>query len=317
MGAPRELVVPPDEDGARLETFLRRRLGWPRELALKALRKGWVRVDGGRARGERRLARGERVRVTNYGLPFPEAGRPAPAEPAAPGPPQAARAAAESLRHADEELLVSAKPAGAVVHKGSGHAWGWADALALVPGGEPGFPPTPAGRLDRDTSGLLALARGRGAARALFEQLRARELTRTYQALVQGALPGEEGTIELALTRREGGRARMVADPEGDAARTRWRLVRRLGPASLLALELDTGRTHQIRAQLAALGHPLLGDPRYGTPAARELSRRIGLETLFLHAGELRLRHPRTGEALRFEESLPPALAAALARLRS
>ena len=312
---PREVTVPPDEDGARLETFLRKRLGWPRELALKALRKGWVRVEGQRARGDRRLVGGERVRVTNYALPFGE--QPPAAAPAVPVPAGALGQAEHSLRLRDEALLVSAKPAGVVVHRGSGHAWGWADALAALPGGEPGFPPSPVGRLDRDTSGLLVLARSRGAARALFEQLRTGQLARTYQALVLGAPPGERGEIELALRKRRSGRQRMVADPEGAPARTLWRLVRRYPHASLLELELDTGRTHQIRAQLAAIGHPLLGDPRYADDAARALSRRLGLGRLFLHAGALRLRHPMDGRPLAFEEPLPPELTGALSALET
>lgn len=314
MPPPRELPVPEDEEGTRLETFLRRRFGLARDTALKALRKGWIRVDGKRARGDRRLAPGEVVKVTNYAIPLPALEGGVPAE-RVDLPVGAAEEAAASLRLADAALLVSAKPAGVVVHRGSGHPWGWADALALLEGGEPGFPPTPIGRLDRDTSGLLVLARSRASARALFEQLRSRELARTYQALVLGAPAGAEGTIELALKKRRSGRVKMVADPEGAPARTHWRLLRRLGPAALLALELDTGRTHQIRAQLAALGHPLLGDPRYANEAARELAARLGLARLFLHAGQLRLTHPVDGRALAFDEPLPSELAAPLARL--
>lgn len=310
------MVVPPGEDGSRLESFLRKRLGWPRDLALKALRKGWVRVEGKRARADRRLVAGERVKVTNYALPLePET---AAAAPLVPVPPDAARAAERSLRLVDEHLFVSAKPEGVVVHRGSGHAWGWADALALLPGGEAGFPPSPVGRLDRDTSGLLVLARSRGAARGLFDQLRDGTLYRTYQALVLGAPEGQEGAIELPLRKRRSGRQRMVVDAEeGAAARTRWRLLRRLPRASLLELELDTGRTHQIRAQLAALGHPLLGDPRYADEPARALARRLGLERLFLHAGALRFQHPVGGAPLAFDDPLPPELAATLRALES
>lgn len=311
---PREFPVERDDEGARLEGFLRRRLGLPRTLALKALRKGWVRLDGRRARVDARVTAGQVVRVTNYALPLPgaDAAPPAPR----PAPPEAVARARESVRFADEALVVSAKPAGDVVHAGSGHAWGWVDALAHALGDA--SPPVPIGRLDRDTSGLLACGRGRAATRALFEALRAGALARVYTAAVLGRMDAPEGVVDLPLEKRGApGAERMevAREEEGLAARTRWRVVEARGPASLLEVELDTGRTHQIRAHLAATGHPLLGDPRYGTDASRALERRIGLERLFLHAGRLALPHPLTGEARTFEEPLPPALARAWARV--
>ncbi|MCO5170515.1 MAG: RluA family pseudouridine synthase [Planctomycetes bacterium] len=301
---PRDFTVDRDDEGARLEGFLRRRLGWARTLALKALRKGWVRIDGRRARADARLAAGQVVRVTNYALPLPEADAP-PAAPARPAPPAAVEDARASLRRVDEDVVVSAKPAGVVVHAGSGHAWGWIDALAAALGDA--APPVPVGRLDRDTSGLLACGRTRAGARRLFEALRAGALARTYTAAVHGRLPGE-GVIDLALEKRGApGAERVEPSDAGRAARTRWRAVEARAEATLLALELDTGRTHQIRAHLAALGHPLLGDPRYGTAASAALTRRLGLDRLFLHAGALRLPL-EGGEVVTLLESLPPAL---------
>ncbi len=313
---PREFLVSVGEDGSRLETFLRKQLGLARPLALKALRKGWVRVDGKRARADRRLAAGERVRITNYALPIPALEERAPTN-AAPPAEEVARAAA-SVRLEAPDLIVSAKPAGVVVHRGSGHPYGWIDLL----GAAFGEALTPVGRLDRDTSGLLLLARGRAAARLLFEALRAGRVQRTYQALAAGRVRDAEGRIDLPLV-KEGaaGRERMSA-AAGDAGRpavTRYRVVRRLAGATLLEVRIDTGRTHQIRAHLAAVGHPLLGDPRYADAAARRLAARADLGRLFLHAGELsfpRLEEGRLapGEQ-RCVEPLPAALDRALAAL--
>lgn len=311
--APREFPVDRDDEGARLEGFLRRRLAWPRTLALKALRKGWVRVDGRRARADARLAAGQVVRVTNLALPLPGEDAPA-ARPARPAPLAAVEAARASLRRVEADLVVSAKPAGVVVHAGSGHAWGWIDALAAALGDA--APPVPVGRLDRDTSGLLVCGRTRAGARRLFDALRAGTLARTYTAAVLGRLAGE-GEVDLALEKRGApGAERVEVDDEGRAARTRWRALEARREGSLLALELDTGRTHQIRAHLAAVGHPLLGDPRYGTDASAALTRRLGLARLFLHAGALRL--PREGDAGvvdTLDDPLPPELALAWAHV--
>lgn len=309
--APRDFPVERDDDDARLEGFLRRRLGLPRTLALKALRKGWVRVDGRRVKTDARLRTGQVVRITNYALPLPGLETPPPE--ARPAPPEAVARARASLRLVDDALVIAAKPAGDVVHVGSGHAWGWVDALALALGDDAA--PVPIGRLDRDTSGLLVCGRTRAATRRLFEALREGALFRIYTAAALGRMDGREGVIELALDKRgAAGAERMQVVDEaagGLAARTRWRVVEARDAAALLSLELDTGRTHQLRAHLAAAGHPLLGDPRYGTDASRALERRLGLERLFLHAGALRLPHPETGAPIALEEPLPAPLARA------
>lgn len=310
----REFPVGPGEDGSRLETFLRKRLGLARPKALEALRKGWVRVDGTRAkRPDLRLGAAQVVKITNFALPLPAVDDPQET-PRVDVPAAAVAEARASVRLADDDLVVCAKPAGAPVHAGSGHAWGWIDAVGQALGDAAA--PTPVGRIDRDTSGLLALARTRLAARRGFEALRAGTLARTYTALVLGRPEPAAGTIDLPLEKAEDedGLERVQAGVEGARpATSRYRTVEVAGRCALLELELETGRTHQLRAHLAAIGHPILGDPRYGTDASRALARRLGLERLFLHAGQLRLPHPATGAALRFDEPLPPALAAALA----
>jgi 23S rRNA pseudouridine955/2504/2580 synthase len=306
MAGRREFEVGADETGSRLETFLRRQLGLPRALALKAIRKGWVRVDGKRAKGSRHLRSGEVVKITNYGLPLPAIdGDPEP--PSAPA--EWVEAARSSLLHEDEDLVVSLKPSGRPVHAGSGHPVGWVDAVGTVLGARV----APVGRLDRDTSGLLALARSTLGRRKLFEGLKAGTLARTYTALAAGVLDPPTGVIDRPL-RGHGkeGEQHMQVHPDGKQATTRYEQLERCGPATLFRLELLTGRKHQIRAHLHAAGCPVLGDPRYNTPQSRALATQLGVSRLFLHAGELRLIHPATGDALTFTAPLPGPLEQAL-----
>ena len=309
----RDFAVDDVEEGSRLETFLQKGLGYPRSTALKAIRKGWVRVDGKRAKGGNRLSIGQVVRITNYGLlPPPSFDAPEPApNPRGVSPSMRSRAQA-SIIHEDEDLVVSAKPSGEVVHRGSGHDAGWIDAVGVVIGAQL----TPVGRLDRDTSGLLALSRSRLGARRLFESLKDGSLRRTYLALVQGEPKRKQGKIDHPLAKwGEAGEERMQVDPEGAPAITVYRVLAGSRRASLLQVELETGRTHQIRAHLAAEGHPVLGDPRYGTGASHGLSMDLQLERLFLHAETLILPHPRTGEKMTFRDPLPEDLARVVKRL--
>ena len=300
----------PEDESPGAETFLQKGLGYPRSTALKAIRKGWVRVDGKRAKGGNRLSIGQIVRITNYGLlPPPSFDAPEPApNPRGVSPSMRSRAQA-SIIHEDEDLVVSAKPSGEVVHRGSGHDAGWIDAVGVVIGAQL----TPVGRLDRDTSGLLALSRSRlGARRSLKDG----SLRRTYLALVQGEPKRKQGKIDHPLAKwGEAGEERMQVDPEGAPAITVYRVLAGSRRASLLQVELETGRTHQIRAHLAAEGHPVLGDPRYGTGASHGLSMDLQLERLFLHAETLILPHPRTGEKMTFRDPLPEDLARVVKRL--
>lgn len=300
---PRDFAIDAAENGSRLETYLRKHLGLTRPVALKALRKGWVRVDGARVKGSHRLVTGQMVRITNYGLPLPNVDRP-PETPEA--PPALVQRARDAIVSQTDDYVVAHKPTGEVVHAGTGHQAGWSDAL----GAALGEPLIPVGRLDRDTSGLLILARGRGASRPLFAALKAGDLHRTYQALVLGTPEPPAGLIDQPL-KKQGpiGQEQMRPDPTGQQARTRYATVSRHGPATLLEVTLETGRTHQIRAHLAAQGHPLLGDPRYVSPEQRRLSEQIGLGRLFLHAGRLTL-HETT-----FDDPLPSDLLRALAQL--
>lgn len=289
-----ELVVGPEEAGERLDVFLARTAG-SRAAAQRLIAAGLVEVDAERRAKRHVVAAGERVRVA----PEPEA--PAPDSPDAPF----------GIAYEDDHLLVVDKPAGVVVHPARGHAAGTlAQALAGRAGG--GEDPGRAGivhRLDRDTSGLLVVARTEAAHAALKEQLRRREITREYLALVEGRPAARAGTIDASLGRDRRVRTRISTDTDDPrAAVTHFDVERPLPGFTLLRVRLETGRTHQIRAHLLAIGHPVAGDPEYGRAGL------LGLRRQFLHAARLAFRHPVTGEAVDVSSPLPGDLSKALAR---
>jgi 23S rRNA pseudouridine1911/1915/1917 synthase len=213
----------------------------------------------------------------------------------------------------DEHLLVVDKPAGLVVHPARGHREGTlsqilADTAGGVAGGDPDRPGI-VHRLDRDTSGLLVVARSEEAHRLLQEALRERLIEREYIALVEGLPPARTGTIEAPIGRHPRIRTRMaVGGTASREARTHFTLERSLPGVSLLRLRLDTGRTHQIRVHLQAIGHPVCGDPEYGTAGM------LGLTRQFLHATRLAFPHPITGEPVEVNSPLPEDLLEALER---
>jgi 23S rRNA pseudouridine1911/1915/1917 synthase len=211
----------------------------------------------------------------------------------------------------DEHLLVVDKPAGLVVHPARGHREGTlsqmlTDTVGGVAGGDPDRPGI-VHRLDRDTSGLLVVARSEEAHRLLQEALRKRLIEREYIALVEGLPPARTGTIEAPIGRHPRIRTRMaVGGTASREARTHFTLERSLSGVSLLRLRLDTGRTHQIRVHLQAIGHPVCGDPEYGTAGM------LGLTRQFLHATRLAFPHPITGEPVEVNSPLPEDLLEAL-----
>lgn len=215
--------------------------------------------------------------------------------------------------HADEELAVVDKPAGLVVHGAPGHrGQTLVDALGdLLGGGEDPQRPGIVHRLDKDTSGLMIVARGPEAHRRLAAQIKAHEVRRTYLALVEGRPRSRTGTIDAALGRDYRAPERRAVGGRGPReARTHFTVLELLPADALVEARLETGRTHQIRAHFAAIGHPVVGDPRYGHAG------RHGLERQFLHSARLGFRHPFTGEELEFESPLPDDLAQALKRAR-
>jgi 23S rRNA pseudouridine1911/1915/1917 synthase len=221
-------------------------------------------------------------------------------------------APAAEIVHLDESLAVVDKPAGLVVHPAPSHRGPTlVDQLAdLLGGGDPERPGI-VHRLDKDTSGLLVVARTDEAQRALSKQVAAREVDRVYRALARGHLESRTGTIDAPIGRERRTRTRMaVAGAGAREARTHFTVLELLPAESYLEVRLETGRTHQIRAHFAAIDHPLVGDPTYGKGEA------YGLDRQFLHAHRLAFAHPTSGERLEFTSELPADLNTTLERAR-
>jgi 23S rRNA pseudouridine1911/1915/1917 synthase len=212
----------------------------------------------------------------------------------------------------DDSVLVVDKPAGLVVHPAPGHRGETlVDALRGIAVGGPPDRPGIVHRIDRDTSGLLVVAASEDAHRQLARQVRRREVRREYLALVEGRLGSRSGTIDAPIGRDPRARDHMaVAGRRAREARTHFEVVELVPADTLVEVALETGRTHQIRAHFAAIGHPLCGDRRYGRGA------RHGLERQFLHAHRLGFRHPATGVEMSFASELPRDLTEALERAR-
>jgi 23S rRNA pseudouridine1911/1915/1917 synthase len=222
----------------------------------------------------------------------------------------------------DDDMLIVNKRAGLVVHPAAGHASGTLVNALLGRGGElapsgiagvqrPGI----VHRIDRDTSGLLMVARNDAAQASLQAQLKARRVKKTYLALVAGSVSAAAGRIEAPVGRDPLRRTRMAVTQNGRPATTGYRVRERFAGWTLLELDLVTGRTHQIRVHVEAIGHPVAGDPMYGTGTSRRGP--DGLERLFLHAWRLELTSPSTGRLIRAEAPIPPELEQVLADLRT
>jgi 23S rRNA pseudouridine1911/1915/1917 synthase len=295
------LRVPPDAAGERLDRFL---AGLPeigsRAAAERMLSTGAVSVDGRPRAKSHRLEGGEEVEFE------PPVREPSTLEP---------QEMDLVVPYEDEHLLVVDKPAGLVVHPAPGHARGTLVHGLLahdVEGGDEPERPGIVHRLDRDTSGLLVVARSPEAHRALQELVQGRELTREYLALVVGRPRSRRGTIDAPIgrDRHDPLRHSLDTDTPRDAV-THFEVEDLLTRHTLLRVTLETGRTHQIRVHLAAIDLPVAGDPLYGRPGE------LGLERQFLHAARLAFVHPLTGEEVDVSSPLPDDLAAALASART
>jgi 23S rRNA pseudouridine1911/1915/1917 synthase len=215
--------------------------------------------------------------------------------------------------HMDEDVAVIEKPAGLVVHPAPSHSGETlVDVLAGIAGGGEGARPGIVHRLDKDTSGLMLVARNDAAHRALSTAVKRRDLLREYTALVEGHLESRTGTIDAPLGRDRRQRTKRTVKGTGSReARTHFEVIEQLVRDTLLHARLETGRTHQIRVHFGAIGHPVAGDPEYGARG------RYGLERQFLHASRLEFTQPRTGRRLTFSSELPADLRAALERARA
>lgn len=297
-----KLVVPPEAAGERLDRFLAANDGvGSRAAAERLVSDGAVLVDGARRAKSHRLEGGEEVE-----LELPERRETA----LAPEPVEGLRIAYE-----DEHLLVVDKPAGVVVHPSSGHGHGTLVhgllAHAIAGGGEPGRPGI-VHRLDRDTSGLLVVARSDEAHRRLQRLLRRRELARDYLALVRGRPRSRAGRIEAPIGRDRSDPTRHSLDTATPReAVTEFEALELLPQHALLQARLQTGRTHQIRVHFAAIDLPVAGDPTYGVPGD------LGLKRQFLHAARLAFRHPLVDEKVEVTSPLPQDLSLALDMART
>ena len=285
-----ELTAGPEDAGLRLDAFLAARGAAPsRAAAQRLIEGGRVSVDGAARPKNHRVEEGARIAVEG-----------APPEGAGDARPETVPF---RVVYEDEHLLVVEKPAGVVTHPAPGHHG--VTLSEALPGRV-----RMVHRLDKDTSGLLAVARSDEALAALQRMIKAREVTREYTALVEGHPDAESGTIDAPIGRDRGNRT--VMSTRTDRARdaiTHFEVVERLPRTALLRVRLETGRTHQIRAHLAAIGHPVVGDRQYGGAASGS---RIGLGRQFLHASSLMFRHPFSREWVRCESKPPVELSHAL-----
>jgi 23S rRNA pseudouridine1911/1915/1917 synthase len=303
-----ELEVTDEEAGSRLDRFLAGPLG-SRARAQTLIDDQQVRVDGERRPKRHILQAGQRVSVAVSESGETQAGSGGSGDSGGSG--RSAEEVPYTVRYEDDSLIVVDKPAGVVVHPARGHRTGTL-AQALTTRGAGGGERWRAGivhRIDRDTSGLLVVAKSDAVHQALKASLAARRVRREYLALVEGHPPARTGTIEAPIGRHRRDRLLMSIDSdEPREARTHYEIERLLPAASLLRVVLDTGRTHQIRVHMAAIGHPVCGDRQYGTAGL------YGLTRQFLHAGRLAFTHPVTGQPIDVRSPLPGDLSAALTR---
>jgi 23S rRNA pseudouridine955/2504/2580 synthase len=297
------VTVGEESAGQRLDNFLIRHLkGVPKTHVYRIIRSGEVRLNKGRAGADTRVETGDVVRLPPVRLSAKaeeKLARPAPAR-------------EFPVLFEDEHVIAVDKPAGVAVHGGSGVSFGVIEQLRQAR-------PTArflelVHRLDRETSGILLVAKRRSALVGLQDQFRERETGKTYLALTTGAWPANKKVIDLPLHKfllADGERRVKVVDrddPDGMRSVTLVKLADKLESFSLLEVTIKTGRTHQIRVHLASQGHPIAGDDKYGDFELNKALQKQGLKRMFLHAWRLQFNHPSTGERIELHSPLPPDL---------
>jgi len=313
-----ERIVSADAAGQRLDKFLRRALeSVPASHLFKLIRTRKVRVNGKRVRGETLLQAGDKVSVLGDEATLL---RPMPST-AKPGVEPPADAADLSVLFEDENLLVCNKPAGLAIHPGSGIRGATLVDLvrAYLPKAAPGeFPASPGHRLDRDTSGVVLVAKSRRCMVRLTELFTAGDVRKVYLALARGRFSEPTGVIDIPLAEhQQTQKSRSVHGVKFQPALTRYQVLSATEEVSLLTCRIETGRTHQIRRHLAAVSHPIVGDRRHGDfPFNRRLRAQAGLKRMFLHSWKLELAHPITNKPLSFTAPLPEELLQALDSLK-
>jgi 23S rRNA pseudouridine1911/1915/1917 synthase len=301
----RQTIVVPESAEGRIDRFVADVSGLSRSYVQKLITDGHLTMGGNPVKANEPVSP---AAVLELEVPDPE---PLALEPE-PIP--------VATVYEDDDMIIVDKPAGLVVHPAAGHQSGTLVNALLARGTEYGGiagvqRPGIVHRLDRDTSGLLMVAKNDKAQAGLMAQLKARGVKKTYLGLVQGAVAATTGRIEAPIGRDPQHRMRMAVVPDGRQAVTGYRVRERLGAWTLLELDLVTGRTHQIRVHLAAIGHPLAGDPIYGNGTSRRGP--DGTTRLFLHSWRIELQAPSDGHVIRATAPLPEELETVLAGLRA
>lgn len=308
--APRvQIVSVTDEDeGQRIDNWLLKRLkGVPKTHVYRLLRKGEVRVNKGRVGPERKLVAGDQVRIPPVRMAVPDAPRRAPDD--------LLQRIEARIIYEDEYLLALDKPAGLAVHGGSGVGFGAIEILRSLRPDARSLELVH--RLDRDTSGLLLVAKRRSALRTLHAAMREGQISKRYLALLAGAWKGGPKRVDVPLEehRPEGGERVTRVGPLGRSAVSTFIPERRFRDSVLAAVDIETGRMHQIRVHAVHIGHPVLGDSKYGDRLANRAAKALGLDRMFLHAARLGFAHPGDGRPMALEAPLDGALTAVLAAM--
>jgi 23S rRNA pseudouridine1911/1915/1917 synthase len=289
-----------DTPGVRLDTFVAASCPeLSRTHARRLIDEGFIKVNGKIFRASHKLSTGDSVKII------------VPPEPPSTLSPEGIPL---DIIYEDDELLVIDKPAGLAVHPAPGHPGHTLvnAVLAYLPGlaeGDDTLRPGIVHRLDKDTSGLILVAKNRVAQANLSAQFKSRTVNKSYLVLVRGKLTPQNGVIEAAIGRDPKNRQRMAVVSMGREARTAYHVVKYIGDYTLLEIRPETGRTHQIRVHLAAIGFPVIGDDTYGV-------KNPNLSRQFLHASRLSFKLPSTGKYVEFESPLPPDLSRALENIR-
>jgi 23S rRNA pseudouridine955/2504/2580 synthase len=303
----RLVTVAPDEAGQRIDNFLARYLkGVPPSHVYRILRRGEVRVNSGRIRARYKVKAGDKVRIPPVHVT---------ADLVKTMPAKRLLAIEDHILFENTHLLVIDKPAGVAVHGGSGISHGIIEVLRAVRADAPYLELVH--RLDRDTSGCLIVAKRRSALRKLHEQLRAGTMNKRYLALVRGPWQGASHSVTAALRKNQlqGGERLVLVDEAGKEAVSRFHPLSDHGSATLVEVELKTGRTHQIRVHAAYTGHPLAGDMKYGDADFNRLMKQFGLRRLFLHAHRIEFTDPAGDRVVSVTSPLPQDLQAVLDKL--